>query len=61
MSWDLVIRVMNKVTIEIKIITPIKVLITVLAKSLDPPSRPNLYITLDGGLGFRVESIWPKS
>ena len=34
-SWDVVIRVINTVTID-----PIKVLITLLTKSYDPPSRP---------------------
>ena len=35
-SWDLVTRVIIRVTI---LITPIKVLITLLTKSHDPPSR----------------------
>ena len=35
-SWDLVSKVINKVTI---LISPIKVLITLLTKSHDPPSR----------------------
>ena len=35
-SWDLVTRVFIRVTI---LITPIKVLITLLTKSHDPPSR----------------------
>ena len=34
-SWDLVTRVIIKVTI---LITPVKVLITILTKSHDPPS-----------------------
>ena len=37
-SWDLVTRVIVRVTI---LITPIKVLITLLTKSHDPPSRPS--------------------
>ena len=35
-SWDLVTRATTRVTIHI---TPIKVLITLLTKSHDPPSR----------------------
>ena len=35
-SWDLVTRVIIRVTI---LITPIKVLITLLTRSHDPPSR----------------------
>ena len=35
-SWDLVTRVIMKVTTRI---TPLRVLITLLAKSHDPPSR----------------------
>ena len=35
-SWDLVTRVITRVTI---LITPIQVLITLLTKSHDPPSR----------------------
>ena len=35
-SWDLVTRVIIRVTI---LITPIQVLITLLTKSHDPPSR----------------------
>ena len=39
-SWDLVTTVINKVTILIiTYITPIRVLITLLTKSHDPPSR----------------------
>ena len=46
-SWDLVTRVIIRVTI---LITPIKVLITLLTKSHDPPSR-----TL--GLRFRFRAV----
>ena len=39
-SWDLVTRVINKASYFQLLVTPIKVLIAVLTKSPDPPSRP---------------------
>ena len=38
-SWDLVTRVINKVAIVIVTYNPIRVLIAVLTKSHEPPSR----------------------
>ena len=38
-SWDLVTRVIKKVTIHIITYTPLKLLITILTKSHDPPSK----------------------
>ena len=49
-SWDLVTRVIIRVTI---LITPIKVLITLLTKSDDPPSM-GVYNFGVLGLGFLV-------
>ena len=40
-SWDLVTRVIIKVT---TLITPLRVLITLLTKSHDPPSKPQTLI-----------------
>ena len=50
-SWDLVTRVIIRVTI---LITPIKVLITLLTKSHDPPSKPVCYT--GGAFGLRSGS-----
>ena len=48
-SWDLVTRVIIRVTI---LITPIKVVITLLPKSHDPPSRVEGF--REKGLGSKV-------
>ena len=38
-SWDLVTRVVNQITFVTRLITPVRALTTLLAKSPDPPSR----------------------
>ena len=49
-SWDLVTRVIIRVTI---LITPIKVLITLLTKFHDPPSKVGIQGVGVLGLGLR--------
>ena len=52
-SWDLVTRVIIKVTTHITTYNPIKVLITILTKSHDPSSR---YTPAQGRFG-RCSSV----
>ena len=55
-SWDLVTRVICKVTIHI---TPIKVLITLVTRSHDPPSRDVvLGLCMSGFLAFWWGLLW---
>ena len=62
-SWDLVIRVISKVTIVMSclIITPIQVRITLLAKSHDPPGGGGCHGCILGKLYPKPQTLKPKT